>query len=74
MSKPIGTRQKNSRLPVDVQPVYISAGYYVNLQDYARKQGVTRQTATTHMRLGIIKGVHVGRRMVLVKVKKLIIN
>jgi hypothetical protein len=63
-------RKINSPEPIDIQPVRIGTGWYLALNDYARKLGITRVAAHNRVLRGEIKVVKVGPRTVLVKVKK----
>lgn len=62
------TRKWEKPKPVRMTPVHISGGFYLNLTDYARSQGMTRVTAYNRVQRGEVEAVKIGPKTVLVRI------
>lgn len=62
------TRKWEKPKPQKVTPVYLQAGFYLNLMDYARKEGITRMTAYLRVQKGEVDVARVGDKTVLIKI------
>lgn len=51
-----------------IAPVYVPAGFYLGISDYARREGIAILTARNRIARGEVAALRFGRRNVLVKI------